>query len=192
MSAGASLRLRAFVGPTEAPAVEEAARQLAQSLQGQAVGVEFVASLSELREDTGPAVAIASLLPEVEAALQDWPAAEARLTSEYQALTQGGAQTLFVCTVFRHAPSNLGEDATAALRLAIRRLDLLAVELSHATGLNIIDLDRALAHIGALELRTDYRLAGVAAAEAASRVISATLLAAGLDDWTPLEGIGGA
>ena len=192
MSAGASLRLRAFVGPTEAPAVEEAARQLTQSLQGQAVGVEFVASLSELREDTGPAVAIASLLPEVEAAVQDWPAAEARLTSAYQALAQGAAPTLFVCTVLRHAPSDLDEDATSALRLAIRRLDLLAVELSHATGLNIIDLDRALAHIGALELRTDYRLTGAAAAEAAGGVISATVLAAGLDDWMAPEGIGGA
>ena len=192
MTAGAGLRLRAFVGPTEAPAVEEAARQLTRSLQGPAVSVQFVASLSELGEHAGPAVAIASLLPEVGAAVQDWPAAEARLTSEYQALAQAGAQTLFLCTVLRHAPSDLGETATAALRLAIRRLDLLAVELSHATGLNIIDLDRALAHIGALTLRTDYRLAGVVAAETAGGVISATVLAAGLDDWTPPEGIGGA
>ena len=191
MSSGASLRLRAFAGPTEGPAVEEAARQLTRSLQGQ-VGVEFVGWLGELREDAGPALAIASLLPEVEAAVQDWPAAEARLTQAYRALAQAGAQPLFLCTVFRHAPSDLGEAATAALRLAIRRLNLLAVELSHATGLDIIDLDRAFADIGALKLRTDYRLTGPAAAEAAGRAISATILAAGLDDWTPPEGIGGA
>ena len=177
--------------------MEEAARQLVESLSAagappSVIGVEFVGSPDGLCQGAAPAAAIASLLPEVEAAMHDWPAAEARITWDYRALAQGRAHKLFLCTVFRHVPPDLGEDATAALRLAIRRLDLLAVELSHATGLNIIDLDRTLAHIGGLKLRTDYRLTGAAGTEAAARAISATLLAAGLDGLWPPDGIGGA
>jgi hypothetical protein len=41
----------------------------------------------------------------------------------------------------------------------IRRLNLMAAELSQATGANVIDIDGVLAFIGALPLGTDYLLA---------------------------------
>jgi len=188
VTATPAIRLSAFVGPTEAPAVEDAARRLTEALAAagapaSAVQVEFVASLGELRDRALTDVAIVSLLPEVEAALRDWPAAEARLMRKYAALARRlDAELLFLCTVFRHAPTDLDEDARIALQIAIRRLDLLAVHVSHATGLNVIDLDRAFAHVGALSLETDYRLTGEAATEAAGAVIAAAVLEAGLED----------
>jgi hypothetical protein len=181
-----SLRLRAFVAPTEARAVEQAARKLAEAADTEA-SVEAVPSLEALAAGTAEAIFVCSLLPEVEAALADWPATEARLIEVYEALAKRDSRTLFLCTVFRHAPPELDEDARVELRLAIRRLDLLAVRLSHATGLNVVDLDRALAQIGALNLDTDFRLSGPTAAEAAGREIARCIAAAGLDEWIAPE-----
>lgn len=187
MTAPPAIRLRAFVGATEAPAVEDAARRLTEALAAAgaaapAVSVEFVASLSDLGDRARTEVAIVSLLPEVEAALRDWPATEARLTRDYTALARPDAELLFLCTAFRHAPPDLEEDARIALRLAIRRLDYLAVQMSHATGLNVIDLDRIFAHIGATGLETDYRLTGSAATEAAGAAMAAAILEAGIEE----------
>lgn len=183
----AALKLRAFGAKAEARAVEEAARRLAgalaqDGLPAPEVSIEFAASPEALAGGAGGAITISSLLPEVEAALADWPATESRLTRVYEALASGDSQSLFLCTVFRHAPAELDDAARVELRRAIRRLDLLAIQLSHATGLNVIDLDRALAQVGAVSLGADFRLSGPAAAEAAGREIARCILAAGLDD----------
>ena len=192
MTLASGVLLRAFVSPAEAPIVKNAARRLEEWLTGAgakvpAVGVEFVQSLGDLSRGDGPAVLIASMLPDLDEALGDWPNAEARLTGAYQGLAERGGALAFLCTVFRHVPQELGEEARDALRLAIRRLDLLAIGVSHTTGLNLIDLDRALAHIGALALETDYRLGGMAARKAAGRAVAATILGAGLDEWIAPE-----
>ena len=192
MSQARAIRLRAFVGPTEARAVDDAVQRLCEGLAsaappGPRVSVEFVASPGELPDQTGDAILISSLGPEVEAAVRDWPSAEMRLKRDYEALARRGPETLFLCTVFRHVPAELDDEARISLRLAIRRLDLLAVQLSHATGLNLIDLDRALADAGALALDTDYRLGGTAGAKAAGREIARAILTAGLDAWIAPE-----
>ena len=190
MTAQSAIRLRAFVGPSEAPIVSNAARLLTEVLTWAGarfpeIEVEFTPSLGGLAG--GGDIAIASMLPEVETALQDWPQAETRLTGDYQALAEGGGRLTFLCTVFRHAPPMLDEEARIALRLAIRRLDLMAVRVSHATGLTLIDLDRALAHVGARNLDTDYRLGGLPVRKAAGRAIARAILAAGLDEWVAPE-----
>lgn len=192
MTTTAAMRLRAFVAPTEAAAVEDAARRLAKRLAAAGapapeVAVELVGSQDALAAATDRAIVIWSLLPEVEAAVQDWPATQTRLTGVCEMLAGRSDQPLFLCTVVRHAPPELDEAAGVELRTAIRRLDLLAIELSHATGLNVIDLDRAVADIGALNLETDFRLAGPAAAKAAGREIARSILSAGLDDWIAPE-----
>lgn len=181
-----SLRLRAFVAPTEAGAVHDAARRLGDAV-GSEASVGIAASLGALAADAGDAIVICSMLPEIEAALADWPATEARLTQAYEALARRNSQALFLCTVLRHAPPELETAGRMQLRLAIRRLDMLAVRLSHATGLNVVDLDRALAQVGALTLDTDFRLSGAAAAEAAGREIARCIVTAGLDDWIAPE-----
>jgi hypothetical protein len=191
VTAASGIRLRAFVGPTEVPIVNNAARLLVEVLawagaEAPEVGVEFAGSLAELSA-AGADVAIASMLPEVEAARQDWQGAEPRLARDYQVLAQRGGRLTFLCTVFRHVPAELDEEVRTALRLTLRRLGLLAVHVSHADGLNLIDLDRALAHVGARSLGTDYRLTGIPARKAAGRAIARAILAAGLDEWVAPE-----
>jgi hypothetical protein len=108
-----------------------------------------------------------------------WQATLADLTSRPQA-------PVFLCTLFRQVAQDAPADVTIE---RIRRLDLMLVELSHATGAFVIDLDRALAHIGGRVLGADYRLASPAAVSAAAHAIAATLLAAGLDNLVPLAAI---
>ncbi len=187
MTSAAVIRLHAFVAATEEPILEAAAQRLSGLLAegrdgGASVEAVFAASLGELDPGAPGVVAIGSLLPEVPAARADWAAAEARLMRRYRNLAARGAERLFLCTVFRHVPPELEEQERISLRVAIRRLDLLAVNISHATGLNVIDLDRALADIGAMPLETDYRLGGAAAVAAAGGVVASALLAAGIED----------
>jgi hypothetical protein len=96
---------------------------------------------------------------------------------------------VFLCTLFRHVPpfseAEGGEARRLWLRQRIRRLNLLATDLSYSTGINIIDLDRTLAHLGAGPLQTDVRLGGERATAAAADTICGALLAAGLDDVVP-------
>ena len=71
--------------------------------------------------------------------------------------------------------------------MRIARLNLFAAEISCETGCNVIDVDRALADIGAQVLQTDYRLGGPHAAEAVATNIALTLLSLGLDEYAPYE-----
>jgi hypothetical protein len=86
----------------------------------------------------------------------------------------------FISTLLRHLPP---ESCVAMARL--RRLDLLAAELSQEYGLLVLDIDRVLAHAGALALRTDAYLSGEAGQEAAAQVFYGGLLAYGLNDRLP-------
>ena len=70
----------------------------------------------------------------------------------------------------------------------IRRLNLMAIELSQASGANVIDIDGVLAFIGALPLGTDYLLASpIAAAVAGDAIVSALL--GGIPDEALPEGL---
>jgi hypothetical protein len=101
-----------------------------------------------------------------------------------------GGLLAFVCTVFRYV-TNMPEPGTPTARAKtverIRLLNLLAMQLSHDTGVNVIDIDAALAHVGARRMRTDYRLAGPMGAEIAAYTMVLTILAVGLDNIVPPE-----
>ena len=105
-----------------------------------------------------------------------WDDIERRVRQRYSSLSKAGPRH-YVCTVFRHVPP----DATPGLRARIRKLNLLAAELSRATGLFVIDVDRSLADIGARAFATDFRLTGPYATEAVAREIAATFLGTGFD-----------
>ncbi len=112
---------------------------------------------------------------------------EKRLRAAYQRAAQRDDFKIFVITVLRHvAPDEWGEQ-TERLRVRIARLNLFAAEISRETGCNVIDIDRALADIGAQVLRTDYRLDGPYAVDAVAISIALTLLALGLDEYAPYE-----
>ena len=58
----------------------------------------------------------------------------------------------------------------------------MATELSRELGLMVVDLDRAMAHLGAQTLRCDYRLGSELAAEVVGHQVVWSLLSFGLDE----------
>jgi hypothetical protein len=199
MSTITPILLQAVVDDAERPALVAASQQLDECLNAATPGrheirLEFASAFAAVRTRVPTTVIVASLLPEV---ARDEPLSsiEARWRSQLSALSTGPAPSVFLCTVFRHvardapAPPKSGE---SEMRERIRRLNLFALELSHDTGIGIIDLDRALAHIGARVLAADYRLAGRIAAEVAAHAIVGSILLAGLDDAVAPEVLHGA
>jgi hypothetical protein len=176
--------------PAEHPPFQAAARHLSQLL-GAATGIDHQVRLNlrkslNLREIARePGVIIISLLNEAGRAQSDWTELAARWRRQAAALVAGTPRPVFLCTVFRHVPdvepAPAGWSRDGVLE-RVRRLNLLAAELSQATGANVIDIDRTLAHFGARVLATDYTLKGRLGPEVAGSVIAAAVLGAGLDD----------
>jgi len=118
----------------------------------------------------------------LDGALEPIDRVDARLRDELGRLT--ARQTaVYICTIFRAC-----EDDAARLE-RIRRLNLLAADLSHDLDIGVIDFDRQFADIGARTLETSYRLEGGGAREIAAYTVVKTLLASGafedrIDDAT--------
>ena len=190
MSEQVTIPIRAVVDINERAAVSRAAMLLESSLSaasGEPVTVrcQFEASLDALQGFEAPCIIMISLLPEVANYRKSWVELERRFRGRCQALMSADGAVVFLCTVFRHVAT--GDSADPARLVRIRRLDLLAAELSRETGLFIVDLDRSLADIGASKLHTDYRLDGEYASQAAGKFIALAVLSAGLDAYLPFE-----
>jgi hypothetical protein len=191
VAAGNEVVITAMVAPAEHAALRTAGERLAACIEratGQhwSVDVRFVETPDEIAP---AALLIASLLTELQR--PDEPPAQvaARWRGLLRARGDDSAPA-FICTIFRHVTSvsDRWRNATPPLPIErIRRLNLLAAELSQATGANVIDIDRVFAHAGARALQTDYRLGGTQAAGLAADTIVATLLTAGLGDAVPAE-----
>jgi hypothetical protein len=190
MSEQVIIPIRAVVDINERAAVSRAATLLESSLSaasGEPVTVrcQFETSLNALQGFEERCIIMISLLPEVANYRDSWVEVEKRFRERCQALMSADGAVVFLCTVFRHVAT--GDSADPARLVRIRRLDLLAAELSRESGLFIVDLDRSLADIGASKLRTDYRLDGEYASQAAGKFIALAVLAAGLDAYLPFE-----
>lgn len=169
------LELGVRATPAERPVIVAVAEQLSEALTdpgeaGWPVRLRFVADGTP-----PPPIVIATLRGALDGA-ED----AAQLRVRLMALRDGGAEAIFLCTLLRHVSDPARR---SALMRSIRTLNLAAVELSHALGLAVIDVDRVLALFGAMPLQTDYRLGGPAAAEVAAHVIVSALLGGGLDRW---------
>lgn len=128
-------------------------------------------------------IVVSSLLSDALADdLTPWDDLEIRIKQRYRGVSKTGPRH-YLCTVFRHVPPGTSPDLCAR----IRKLNLLAAELSRATGLFVIDLDRSLADVGARAYATDFRLTGPYATEAVAREIAATFLGTGFDAALPRE-----
>jgi hypothetical protein len=189
---GPEIILQAVVDDSEQPAVRLAAERLASSLAAAAgypvtVHCRFVASPDALSESAGDPIVISSLLSEVANYGEPWSQVERRLRATYEALSRDKSAVVFLCTVFRHVARSEGAKQVELKRIRIRRLNLLAAEMSRETGAYVIDLDRSLADIGASKLQTDYRLNGQYASEAAAKFIALAVLSAGLDAYISFE-----
>ena len=131
-----------------------------------------------------PDVFIAALLPELGRSPEAPEATESRWRDHLSLLQDTGA-TVFVCTIYRHIGGIADPDQRRAVLERVRRLNLLAVNLSHSLGVGVIDLDRAFAERGTDTLKTDHRLEGRIAAELTGHTVLSALLSMGLD--TALE-----
>ena len=180
MTGTSQISIAALVSKSERAAVQLAADHIARALS-QAAGVpwtcdcNFSPDMETLRQDSDTAIIVTSFLPELTKLGELWPQAEQRLRTAYATLCERGTP-VFICTILRHIDCDEDLEAAAALRIRIRRLNLLAAEISRETGAYVIDLDRVLADIGARRIQTDYRLAGNAAADMAGHFIALTLV----------------
>jgi hypothetical protein len=190
MSGPVTVSIRAVVDDNGRAVVSKAARLLESSLGAAADGpvtvrCQFEMSLDSLQGSEEPCITIASLLPEVDNHQEPWAEVERRWRDRCQTLMKIDGAVVFLCTVFRHVATGDGADPSRLAR--IRRLNLLAAELSRETGLFVIDLDRSFADIGALRLQTDYRLGGQYASDAAAKFIALAIVSAGLDAYVSFD-----
>lgn len=181
-----------MVDRSERDAVTQAAALLETSLTAVGAPVtvkcQFESSLEALKGAGDASVPIVSLLPEVADHAQPWATVAERLSEAYRKLADvdGATPTMaFICTVFRRVPPDEGDAQSRLVR--IRRLNLLAAELSRETGHYVIDLDRCLADIGALKIQTDYRLEGPFAAKIVAKEMAMAIASAGLDAFVAFE-----
>ncbi len=167
MSAPAPLRIDAVVDAAEHPALMAAAEQLRTCLAAAAglawpVTVRFLDDPAAIDAQDRPTVALLSLLPELLRDREPLAAIEARLRAQLSRVGEMDVPALLICTIFRHvpaAPAAREHDARPPLRERIRRLNLLAIVLSHDMGAGVVDVYRVFATVGARELATDSRLA---------------------------------
>ncbi len=176
------IRLQALASAQEAAIVSQAARQLSGALgSGYRVEAEFPSSLATLDRAAEPCIVVTSLSAEAEAIDEAWDIQEERLGRLFHDLTADARVLPYVCTVFRHVVETADPEERRRRLRRIRRLNLLAAELSRRTGVHVVDFDRALADIGAQALATDHRLGGHVAVVAAGACLSRVVLTTGLD-----------
>jgi len=178
----------AIATETERAAIRRASGNIAQALS-EATGkswtcdCRFIQGLDLQNADIAGSIIVASLGLEVDAP-ERWEEAEPRLRKGYAGLCEPG-HPVFICTVLRHAGA--GDSIALRRRVRIRRLNLLAAELSREYGAFVIDIDRKLADVGARRLGTDYTLQGEAAGKLASDVIAMEIVLNGLDGFVSVE-----
>lgn len=182
------LAIAGLVTEAERPGLRAAVHELKGQLvdlspdPAWAIGLGFLApGFRPPEAPRHPEVFITSMLTELDRTDEPARVTEARWREHLTALQDTGA-AVFVCSIYRH----IGGIADPAERLAIlervRRLNLLAVRLSHELGIGVIDLDRAFAERGADLLKTDHRLGGRFAAEVMGHTILSALFSQGLDE----------
>jgi hypothetical protein len=174
--------LQACVGPAEEAVLRQAAAMIEESLDGAvSLDVAILDCVETVDPSPTPRLLVTSLLADAENADRPWDVCERRIRARYAALARDPRLTVYICTIFRHvAARSPGGDRALVHR--IRRLDLLAADLSREMGIFVVDLDRALADVGGATLETDWRLGGPHAAEAAAACLAGVVLATGLED----------
>jgi hypothetical protein len=172
----------------ERAAVDGACGNIVRAL-GEASGTpwkcdcRFVAGHADLQNAHVGSILVTSLVLEVDTP-EPWTDVEQRLRGIYTGLC-ARRDPVFICTVLRH--TGVTEPHGSRRRIRIRRLNLLAAEISREHGAFVIDIDRQLADVGARRLATDYRLQGAAAADIAGNAIAMEIILNGLDNLASVD-----
>lgn len=180
-----SLSFFADVTENEYAAVQEAAVRLCNLLQTAdssvwTSDVRPVSKAEELGGEPASAIYILSLAKHLDDPLLPWDKVAAALRLRVKVLSTRGPKVLLL-TVFRHVAAGDNPDIERDILARIRRLNLLAIELSNEFGVSVADLDRDFADVGALSLATDFRLGGEAAKSMAAWALIRCVIANGLD-----------
>lgn len=189
MTAPAPYRIIAQVSEAEGPAVRTGAEFLVGALNAAPMKTPLSLQLAFAPADALPESIPAAQLyilsmrtglarPRTtrEALMQAW-------SERIRALQQHGAPIL-LCTVFRHVRERGADDTLAR----IRDLNLVAIRLSQALGVRIVDLDRVLSHFGERIVRADHGLNHPRATDTAGFAIAGAILASAPDEVIdPLE-----
>lgn len=188
-SGPAPLRIDAIVAASERPALAAVADQLRDCLStatGRAwdVAVRFRESFAALDPQELPTWIVASMLPGL-AGDEAMTTIEGRWREQLACVPSQARSSVLLCTIFRHVavPRCDGQpDARPAIRERLRRLNLMAIQLSHEAGVGVIDIDRAFSQQGARLLQADCSLEGTVAAAAAAHAIVSAILRTARDD----------
>lgn len=190
MSETRAIKIRSAGPATEQTIVARACALLCDALKA-ASGEDWTAEISAFDnaaaipdETTDGVLTITSLIPALDDFATPWTDAEAALRATYEALS-GAGDPVFICTMLRHVPAT--EDKAQERLLRLRRLNLLAAEISREYGCFVIDLDRILADIGGRRLQTDYRLGGDVVLDHAANAIATCIAANALDAVASFE-----
>jgi hypothetical protein len=178
------LPLNVIAGETERDLILAAANRLSLCLSdgaapGWPIRIQFVGPDAPLPQE--PAMAtLVSLAIETGSASAPSDAVASAWQHRAERWSASGAPVLLL-NLFRYVADPAER---RALSSQLRRLNLLAIELSRTTGAAIVDIDRAFALIGGRTLDTDYRCRGDFAIAVAAQAIVAALLPC-LDVWVP-------
>ena len=182
-----SIQIIAQVSAAERAGMQTGAEFLSSSMKAVRQGITQPMKLAFVDESADPNVLpmgqvfILSMQTELARPAEDMDAVMARWMSRLEAL-KARPGLLFLCNIFRLADEPVQPGGSSDLVARIRRLNLIAIQLSHATGVNIIDVDRVLAYFGQRVFRCDYRLDNPRAADAVGHAVASAILSSGPDD----------
>ena len=180
------LRIEAFVREQEQRCIVSGLEQLHEALQAvmpitpHSIQVNFNGFGTPIPNSPSPNIVILSLLPEMYVRNQHVLETKNRLKSYIEQGQSLGASVL-ICNIFRHIDAGELSETKPYLVERIRRLNLMAIGLSYESGVGIVDIDRAMAHLGGRNLQSDFLLSGDSAADVVGHALAWSLLSFGLD-----------
>lgn len=181
MSGAYPITVQAMVDKAERPGIIAATELLGECLGSAAGGRPWPVRLQFRTPGTlippalSPSVIIVSLLPAVQVTAEPLENTKQRLHAYLSRLMERQA-SIFLCNVFRFVRERDRSGHISPISERIRRLNRMAIDLSHELGLAVVDVDRTFAHIGGRALGTDYRLTGPQAAQALGHATAWSLL----------------
>jgi hypothetical protein len=180
-----SLLFFADVTVNEYAVVKEAAERLRSLLQTAdssdwTSDVRPVPKAEDLDGEPASAIYILSLAKQLDYPLAPWDEIATTVRLRVKDLSTSGPKVLLL-TVFRHVAAGDNPGIERDILVRIRRLNLLAIELSNEFGVSVADLDRDFADVGALPLATDFRLGGEAAKGMAAWALTRCVIVNALD-----------
>jgi hypothetical protein len=180
-------RISVRCGEAEQAVWRESVAKLDQCFQGRATfGLSAFTHLSAAAMENSDIICL-SPLSDLARRANSWAELEAEWRNAAIALrdkAEARGLPVFVASIFRALPR---EDWALLPRL--RRLNLMAARLSQEFGFSVIDLNRVLAHRGAIGIEGDGWLLNAGARSAAAETIVDTLLASGLGNIVDDEAV---